>query len=201
MTYGTLRPVAYPPVSKLLHWLVAIAVLVQAPLGLIIVNVELGAWRDASYNFHKSLGVLIFALMVWRIVNRIAVGAPSPEPTIAPWQRVASSAVHGALYLLLIVQPIIGYFANSAFGASTPFFGLFEIPTALDENGEWAMRLFTLHGWIGLTLLTLVAVHIAAALQHYFLRQDGVLQRMLPHAFGGRTAARTNARSSEPAPR
>jgi cytochrome b561 len=179
MTYGTLSPVAYPPTSKLLHWLVAISVLVQAPLGLLLVHVELGAWRDASFNFHKSLGVLILVL-------RLSVGAPSAERTIAPWQRAVSSAVHSALYLLLIVQPIIGYLANSAFGASTPFFGLFEIPAAVAEDGEWANRLFALHGWVGLTLLVLVAVHVAAALQHYFIRKDRVLQRMLPKLFGGR---------------
>jgi cytochrome b561 len=187
MTYGTLAPVAYPPTSKLLHWMVAISVLVQAPLGLLIAHIELGAWRDASYNFHKSLGVLILGLMLWRLVNRLFVGAPRAEPTIASWQRVVSSAVHGALYLLLIVQPLVGYLANSAFGASTPFFGLFEMPPAVAENADRATRLFALHGWIGLILLLLVAVHIAAALQHYFVRKDGVLQRMLPKLFGGQT--------------
>jgi cytochrome b561 len=29
-------------------------------------------------------------------------------------------------------------------------------------------------------LLTLVGLHVAAALYHYFIRRDGVLQRMLP---------------------
>ena len=189
MTHGTLQPAAYPPRSKLLHWSVAIAVLVQAPLGLSLVYVELGAWQDALFNFHKSLGIVILVLMVWRLLNRVFVGAPSPEPTIAPWQRVVSSAVHGALYLLLIVQPIVGYLANSAFGASTPFFGLFEIPAAVAASESWANRLFALHGWIGLALFVLIAVHIAAALQHYFIRKDGVLQRMLPKALGGRTAS------------
>jgi cytochrome b561 len=30
------------------------------------------------------------------------------------------------------------------------------------------------------TLLALIALHAAAALYHYFIRRDGVLQRMLP---------------------
>jgi cytochrome b561 len=189
MTYGTLQPTAYPPLSKLLHWLVAISVLVQLPLGLSLVYLELGAWQDGLFNFHKSLGVLIFVLMVLRLLNRIVVGAPSPEPTIAPWQRMVSSAVHGALYLLLIAQPVVGYLANATFGASAPFFGMFEIPAPVAANEAWANRLFALHGWLGLILLVLVVVHIAAALQHYFIRKDGVLQRMLPTALGGRTTS------------
>lgn len=187
MTYGRLPPGAYPPLSKLLHWSVAITVLVQLPLGLSLVHLELGAWQDALFNFHKSLGVVIFVLMTWRILNRVLVGAPAAEPTIARWQRAVSSAVHGSLYLLLLVQPVVGYLANSAFGAATPIFGLFEIPAAVAANEELANRLFALHGWIGLTLLVLIAVHIAAALQHYAIRKDGVLQRMLPAALGGRT--------------
>jgi cytochrome b561 len=31
-------------------------------------------------------------------------------------------------------------------------------------------------------LLTLVGLHVLAALYHYFIRRDGVLQRMLPGA-------------------
>jgi cytochrome b561 len=189
MTYGTLPPAAYPPLSKLLHWSVAITMLVQLPLGLSLVYLELGAWQDALFNFHKSLGVVIFVLMVWRILNRVLVGAPAPEPTIARWQRSVSSAVHGTLYLLLLVQPVVGYLANSAFGASTPIFGLFEIPAAVTANEELANRLFALHGWIGVTLLVLIAIHIAAALQHHVIRKDGVLQRMLPAALGGRSAS------------
>jgi cytochrome b561 len=108
------------------------------------------------------------------------------EPTIAPWQHAVSSTVHWLLYFLLIVQPIVGYWANSAFGATTPFFGLFEIPALVAKNEDLANQLFTLHRWIGIALLLLVALHVAAALQHYFIERDGVLQRMLPRGMGGR---------------
>ena len=186
MTYGTLPPGGYPSSSKLFHWLVAISVIIQAPLGVIIGNAELGAWQDRLYNFHKSMGVLILILMVLRLLNRLIVGAPAPEPTIAPWQRSLSSAVHGLLYVLLILQAIIGYLANSAFGAGTPFFGLFEIPPMIANNEPLSNTLFMFHRWIGIALILLVGLHVAAALQHYFIQRDGVLQRMLPQALGGR---------------
>jgi cytochrome b561 len=186
MTYGTLPPGGYPASSKLFHWLVAISVIIQAPLGIILVYAELGAWQDRLYNFHKSMGVLILILMVLRLLNRALVGAPAPEPTIADWQRTLSSAVHGALYLLLILQALVGYWANSAFGASTPFFGLFEIPAIGSKNDALSTTLFMWHRWIGIALVILVGMHVAAALQHYFIQRDGVLQRMLPQALGGR---------------
>jgi cytochrome b561 len=186
MTYGTLPPGGYPTSSKWFHWLVAISVIIQAPLGIILVYAELGAWQDRLYNFHKSLGVLILILMVLRLLNRLIVGAPAPEPTIANWQRTLSSSVHGGLYLLLILQALVGYWANSAFGAATPFFGLFEIPPIGGKNEPLSGNLFMLHRWIGIALILLVGLHVAAALQHYFIQRDGVLQRMLPQALGGR---------------
>jgi cytochrome b561 len=124
--------------------------------------------------------------MLLRIVNRFAIGAPASEPGLAAWQRAASSAVHGSLYLLLTLQPIIGYWANSAFGASTPMFGVFQLPPIVAQNQDFAGQLFTLHRWSGIAIALLAAVHIGAALQHYFIFKDGVLQRMLPRALGGR---------------
>jgi cytochrome b561 len=186
MTYGNLPPGGYPASSKWLHWLVAISVLVTAPIGLTLPYTQPGPFQDGLYNFHKSLGVVILVLMVLRIINRFAVGAPAPEPTLEPWQRFLSSAVHGLLYLLLLVQPIIGYTANSAFGASTPIFGVFELPPLLAANENLAAALFRIHRWIGISIALLAAMHIGAALQHYFILKDGVLQRMLPQALGGR---------------
>ena len=65
-------------------------------------------------------------------------------------------------------------------------FGLFNIPPFVAPNEELATRLFAIHGWIGITIAALAAVHIGAALQHYVILKDGVLQRMLPRALGGR---------------
>src|SRR4051812_21060208 len=111
MTYGT-RTDHYPATSKLLHWLVAICVLTTVPVAIAMVRVGEGATQDALYNFHKSLGVLILMLMVLRLINRLAVGAPIPDPGIEPWQSTASSIVHTSLYVLLLAMPVVGYIAN-----------------------------------------------------------------------------------------
>lgn len=181
MTYGT-RTGDYPSTSKWLHWLVAICVLTTAPVAIAMNNVEPGATQDALYFVHKSLGMLILVLIILRIANRLIVGAPAPDPSIEPWQRVASSIVHGSLYVLLLAMPVVGYVANSAYGAPTPFFGLFEIPPIVGKDEALATPLFTLHRWVGWLVIVLVLSHIGGALYHYFIRRDNVLQRMLPRA-------------------
>jgi len=184
MTYGTLSG-GYSGFAKLLHWLVAICVLMTIPAAFTMSNAAPGPMQDGLYNFHKSLGVLIFVLIIVRIIRRWVGGAPAPEASVAPWQRAASSTVHGLLYVLLLAMPIVGHLANSAYGATTPFFGLFNIPPILGKNEDLANQLFLYHRWAGWAVAALAALHIAAALQHYFILKDGVLQRMLPRALGG----------------
>jgi cytochrome b561 len=184
MTYGTMAG-GYPPASKLLHWLVALCVLTTLPVSLVMVRLSEGPAQNFLYNVHKSLGVLILVLMVLRLINRFVSGAPAPEPSLEPLQRIVSSAVHGLLYVLLIAMPIVGYAANSAYGAPTPFFGLFNLPKLLADNEALAAQLFTLHRWAGFLVILLAGMHIAGALFHFVVRRDSVLQRMLPRALGG----------------
>ena len=184
MTYGT-RTDHYPATSKLLHWLVAICVLTTAPVAIAMVRVSEGPTQNALYNFHKSLGVLILILMILRLINRLAVGAPIADPGIEPWQKTVSSIVHTSLYVLLLAMPIVGYIANSVYGVSTPFFGLFDLPPIAAKNEALATQLFTIHRWVGWIVIVLALTHVSGALYHYFIRRDNVLQRMLPRALGG----------------
>ena len=195
MTYGT-RTDHYPASSKWLHWLIAICVLTTAPVAIAMTQVSEGPIQDALYNFHKSLGILIFILMALRLINRLTVGAPIAEPGIEPWQKTVSAAVHGSFYVLLIAMPIVGYVANSAYGAPTPFFGLFELPPIVEKNEALATPLFALHRWVGFLVVVLVLIHVGAALYHHFSRGDNVLLRMLPRALGGSEVAGPHAAHS-----
>jgi len=176
---------SYSSAAKWLHWLVALSVLMVIPVGIAMNGADPGPVQDGLYNLHKSLGVLIFILMVLRIANRLAVGAPPQEPGLAAWQHWVSSAVHWLFYVLLLAMPVIGYVANSAFGATTPFFGLFDLPQIVAKNDALSERLFGLHKLLGFVVAALALLHIAAALQHLMLTRDRVMQRMLPRALGG----------------
>ena len=83
-----------------------------------------------------------------------------------------TSSVHTLLYALLLAMPIVGYTATSAFGAPTPFFGLFDLPPIVGKNEALSKQLFMLHRWTGYAVAALALLHIGAALQHYFIRTD-----------------------------
>jgi cytochrome b561 len=184
MTYGK-QTGGYPGTSKLLHWAVAGSVLVMIPIGIAMGRVDQGPLQNTLYMLHKSFGILILGLMVARLINRIVAGAPAPAPGLARWQRAVSSATHGLLYVLLILQAIGGWLANSAYGAATPFFNLFNLPNLMAKNEAFAEQVFGNHRIIGFVIAGLAAMHIGAALQHYVIHRDRVMQRMLPRALGG----------------
>ena len=182
--YGS-RTDHYPATSKLLHWLIAACVLTTAPVAIAMGRVAEGPTQNSLYNLHKSLGVLILILMILRLINRLVVGAPIADPKIELWQKTISAIVHSSIYVLLLAMPIAGYIANSAFGASTPFFGLFELPPIVGKNEALSTQIFTIHRFAGWLLIALVLMHVGAVIFHTFIRRDNVINRMLPRAMGG----------------
>jgi cytochrome b561 len=197
MTYGN-RTDHYPGTSKLLHWLIAACVLTTAPVAIVMTRIDEGATRDTLYSFHKSLGVLILTLMILRLINRLAVGAPIADPGIEPWQKTMSAIVHTLFYVLLLAMPLVGYVATSAFGAPVPVFGLFNLPPIIGKDEALAAQLFILHRWVGYLVIVLVLTHVSAALYHHFVRGDRVLQRMLPRAVGGSEVLEPQTRAPSP---
>lgn len=70
-------------------------------------------------------------------------------------------------------------------------FGI-PLPALAPPKARWALQAGDIHTLAMWALLALVAVHALAALYHYFVRRDGVLQRMLP---AGRSGAAGEDRS------
>jgi cytochrome b561 len=172
-------PPAYTVTARVLHWLTAGLVLVQIPLGLAIVNAELGAWKDGLYNLHKSIGATLIPVVLVRLGYRWT-HRPAPLPQdIPPLRRLAAETMHWILYALLVVQGFVGWIATSAYPAPIPVFGLFELPPIWREDRPLSDQLYALHRAIGIALAILLVGHIGAALQHHFIRKDRVLMRMI----------------------
>ncbi|HEX4893862.1 MAG TPA: cytochrome b/b6 domain-containing protein, partial [Hyphomicrobiaceae bacterium] len=106
-------------------------------------------------------------------------GAPPDEPTIEPWQKAGAHFNHWGLYVLLIIVPVLGWVGVSYYGART-IFGLFSLPPLTAQNQDTATTVLLVHKWAAFVLIAMAAVHVGAALFHYFIRRDGVLGRMLP---------------------
>jgi cytochrome b561 len=169
----------YSGFAKLAHWLVAACVLAMIPVGFVMIRIAPGDLQNALFDMHRSLGFVVLMLMVVRYTYRLTAGAPEPEPSLGAFQRGVSAMVHHMLYLLLLVQPLVGWAATSAFGAPSTVFRLIRMPDFVDKNEALSKTLFQIHNLLGFVIAGLLVLHISAALYHHFIRRDGVLRRML----------------------
>lgn len=172
--------------ARRLHWLMAGLVIAQIAAGLLMVYegpegslVVRFAEALSLYDGHKLLGLVLLALVLFRLGYRIWVGTPPDEPSLEPWQREASHLVHAWIYLLLIVIPLLGWAGVSLYPAVV-LFGSFSIPAILEPNREASAAVLAAHRYGAFALMGLIGAHVGAALYHHFVRRDGVLRRMLP---------------------
>jgi len=182
---GSARPEpVYSPFARFLHWLVVVLIAVMAITGYLMVyrGKDLNIWDALTnnlYSTHKALGLVVLGLVIIRLVYRLVAGRPSDEATLTPFQKIASHTVHWTLYALLLVIPLGGWLGVSLFPA-LDVFGLFQIPALASPDKALSEQVLWVHGWAAYFLLGFVAIHVFAALYHHFVRNDGVLARMLP---------------------
>jgi cytochrome b561 len=170
---------AYTATARMLHWVTAVLVLGMISAGIAMSNMASGPAQNFIYSLHKSTGVILIPIILFRLAYRLQ-HPPAPLPEHIPYiQRMAAEGLHWTFYVLLIAQPIIGWIATAAYPAPVPFFWLFDLPAIVSPNRALSEQLFAVHRAIGFLLAFLVSGHIAAALFHHFVRRDEVLMRML----------------------
>lgn len=170
----------YTGTAKALHWTIVALLIVQFIAAWTMPDIKRDTKPDTLINLHISVGVLILFVAVLRLTWRAGHPEPPPEDGLPPWRVQSARAVHWLLYALLFVLPVLGWLNASWRGFPVIMFGL-ELPKLLATRapgGGWTGDVHALLATYG--LLTLVGLHVAAALYHYFIRRDGVLQRMLP---------------------
>jgi cytochrome b561 len=168
----------YGLVSITLHWLVALAVTGLFVLGLWMV--ELGyyhRWYQRAPDIHKSVGVLLFGVMLARFAWRNS--NPRPEALGSAMQRKLAAWVHRMLYALLYLLMLSGYLISTADGRGIPVFGLFSVPASISGLQNQADIAGKLHEWLAFALIALTTLHALAALKHQLVDRDQTLKRML----------------------
>lgn len=178
-----------------LHWSIALALLVLIGAGMMMVAAEehaaatgdysvtvLGVPLYQAYQLHKSFGITLFALILLRLVLRAALRAKAPDQGHSALERLAARTVQVALYALMLSLPITGWLMASAspLGLPTIWFGLVSIPHPLGPDAALEALFANLHALCGKALLALGALHAAAAVKHHLLDRDGTLVAMLP---------------------
>ena len=178
----------YGSVAKLFHWIMFLIIAGLFPLGYIMADMEFSPQKLQLYSWHKSFGTVIFFLAALRLAWRY-YHPPPPASTGTPRsERVAAGAVHALLYVCLFALPVSGWLMSSASGFPVVVFRTWQLPNLVSTDEPLRIALFNTHLGIGIFLLTLFVVHVAAAMYHHLVRHDDILARILPF----KTHRRTN---------
>ena len=87
-------PAGYGIVSRLFHWLMAVAIFGLFGLGWWMVKLDYySPYYISAPNFHRSTGILLFIALLARIIWR-AVNVKPSDAELTPLERKASWLVH-----------------------------------------------------------------------------------------------------------
>lgn len=170
-------------VSILLHWTVALTVYAMFALGLWMVTLGYyNVWYHQAPEIHKSVGCILFAVMIIRVLWRWISKPPAPLSSYSRLTRIAAVVAHLALYTLLFAIMISGYLISTADGQPISIFGLVVVPATLSGLRDQADIAGNVHLWLAWSVVLLSALHALAALKHHFIDRDSTLRRMLGRA-------------------
>lgn len=179
---------SYSHTYKLLHWLMAVLIFLMF-FALQGFQPDMSdADRTTMLIGHSSIGTVITMLLIIRISKRFILKHPQPQhellQTQAPLQATAAKITHLALYALMILVPLTGYLTANFSQLPVQLFGSIPLNGFISGDSHTSAETFTtlrlIHSTLVKALLTLVILHVSAALMHKFVLKDGVMKSMKP---------------------
>jgi len=172
------------PITVTLHWIVALTIIGLLAVGIIMDEFEV----RSLYPLHKSVGVIIFVVILLRVMWRIKNGWPQPVREYQKWEQALSKVVHYVLLLGSVIIPITGMMMSGGGGHGINVFGLELLASNPDPanpgkvlplNASIGSLGHELHGLVAYVLIGALVLHVSGALKHHVMDGDGTLRRML----------------------
>jgi cytochrome b561 len=170
----------YGAVAQLFHWLTVVLVGTAyiVSLGGREERVYSAAF-DSARQTHETIGILVFALVLLRILWRLFEPTPEAAP-MAPWMKYSASAAHFALYALLVAIPVSAIAGAWLEGHPVTIIGIGNVGPMLPQVHDLGQSMAYIHTILGDVIIWLAGFHAAAALFHHFILRDTTLTSMLP---------------------
>lgn len=163
-----------------LHWIIALAMIGMVVFGLVLEDMPRSEGKSALLQLHKSIGVVVLALALWRLVWRLRQGMPQTVAALTAMQSKLMHAVHGILLLCTLLLPLSGMVSSIGNARAISLFGFPFIPQLLATKNEMLAKIGGgTHAILGKVIIAAIMLHVAAALKHHVVDRDGTLRRML----------------------
>ena len=166
----------YGIISKFFHWLSAALLFVQIPLGFYLVDLDFGKERITLESIHIYLGLTIFYLIIFRLINNLLNSTPKLNPPLFKGQKLIAKLNHRLLYLTILAITVSGIFKKLLNGESLVIF-FKEIK--VNDNYILAEQFYDVHIVANYTLIILIILHISAVIVHKLFFNENLLKKIL----------------------
>lgn len=192
-------PKKYTRTAIILHWLIAIAIIFMFALAWFMTNLPKEAPKSSSFdlfnlgiftwqlneevsprsfyfNLHKSVGVTLLGLILFRVFWRLTHPAPPLLKSMKVWEKKLAKGSHHAFYLVMVLLPLSGFIMSMYSKYGVKWFGI----SIVEGLGNDQLRdvFMAIHDYAGYVLLALFVLHLLGVFKHTFINKDGVLKRM-----------------------
>lgn len=166
----------YHPALIVLHWLLAVTILMVIYYGSIVLG---GMENDNPHMpkgliVHGAFGVAILLLTLVRLGVRAGTAKPPHMATGKPALDKLAIGVQHLLYTLTVLTAVAGLglaYKTHLYAVLIQHSG--SLPKDFDDFAA-----HTVHSVFAYSLLGLICLHAAGALQHQFMLKDGIMSRM-----------------------
>ncbi len=166
----------YGLISKLLHWLSAILLIGQIPLGFYLVDLDFGPERLNIENIHVTVGLSLFYLVILRLLYKIFNPTPKLEPSIFKGQKFLAKLNHILLYVTILSITISGIFKKLFNGETISI--IFK-KIKIQDNFELGELFYDIHVFSNYLMIALIIIHLMAVITHKLFFGDNLLKRIL----------------------
>lgn len=175
----------YGVITKFFHWVIFFGIVFQYLVGNIMIRITqsqtaLGYSQGTLYNWHKSIGLIIFGFVVARYLWRRFTFLPNWAPTLTTREHTFIHWMERILYITMFLMPISGYIFVMAGGYGVNFFGVYHLPNPMGKIEPLALAAQYTHRIASIVMLIALILHIGFVLKHQFVNRDRLINRMLP---------------------
>ena len=166
----------YGLISKFFHWLSAALIFVQIPLGFYLVDLDFDPKRITIESIHVFIGLSIFYLVIFRLLNNIFNPVPKLNPALFKGQKIIAKLNHIFFYITILSITVSGILKKLFNGENlTIFFQEIKI----NDNYILADQFYNIHILSNYLLIILISFHILAVIIHRIFFNENLLKKIL----------------------
>ena len=162
---------------RIMHLLISILIICAIAIGLSMVGMDDSDYKWILYGRHKTIGILIFLLVIATMIIKKFHKTPSFPENTSIIDKKASLSIYHSLYLLAIILPLTGFLGAVISGYQVHFFDI-ALPMIFSEDKDIGHLLESIHYYLGNVIIAIILLHLVYVIKLLFINKVNLFKRI-----------------------